>query len=86
MGGQTRDEGAARPQRADAQRMVNALVKAALKVFAESGVDAPVRGIAPRAGVGLGTMHRHFPQRADVIVADYRSRMDACADAWRPPE
>jgi AcrR family transcriptional regulator len=80
-GGQEQAEGITRPKRADAQRKMDALLKAALEVFAESGVDAPVRAIAERAGVGLGTVYRHFPQRSDLIVAVYRSQVDECADA-----
>jgi AcrR family transcriptional regulator len=75
------EEPAPRPKRADAQRKMSAVVKAALEVFAESGVDAPVREIAERAGVGLGTLYRHFPQRSDLIVAVYRSQVDECAAA-----
>jgi AcrR family transcriptional regulator len=67
--------------RADAQRNIDALLKAAMKVFATSGVDAPVREIAKKAGVGLGTIYRHFPQRSDLIVAVFRREVDACADA-----
>ncbi|WP_052365302.1 TetR/AcrR family transcriptional regulator [Halotalea alkalilenta] len=78
---QEQGEGTPRPKRADAQRKKAALVKAALEVFTESGVDAPVREIAQRAGVGLGTVYRHFPQRSDLIVAVYRSQVDECADA-----
>ena len=70
-----------RPKRADAQRKMNALLEAALEIFKESGVDAPVREIAERAGVGLGTVYRHFPQRSDLIKAVFQSRIDACADA-----
>lgn len=70
-----------RPKRADAQRKMTSLLKAATAVFAESGVDAPVREIAERAGVGLGTVYRHFPQRSDLIVAVFQSNVDACADA-----
>jgi AcrR family transcriptional regulator len=40
-----------------------------------------VREIAERAGVGLGTVYCHFPQRSDLIVAAFKSQMDACADA-----
>jgi AcrR family transcriptional regulator len=69
------------PQRADAQRNVEMLLKAALAVFAKSGVDAPVRDIAQKAGVGVGTVYRHFPQRSDLIVAVFRQEVDACADA-----
>jgi AcrR family transcriptional regulator len=78
---QEQDEGIPRPKRADAQRKMDSLVQAALEVFAESGVEAPVREIAERAGVGLGTVYRHFPQRSDLIVAVYRSQVDECADA-----
>ncbi|HEY1928049.1 MAG TPA: TetR/AcrR family transcriptional regulator [Caulobacteraceae bacterium] len=70
----------ARPLRADAQRSLDALLLAAKAVFATSGVDAPVREIADRAGVGLGTLYRHFPQRADLIAAVFRREIDACAD------
>ncbi|GJG85299.1 TetR family transcriptional regulator [Gemmatimonadetes bacterium T265] len=52
-------------------------------VFAASGVDAPVREIAEQAGVGIGTVYRHFPQRSDLIAAVFRREIDACADAAR---
>jgi AcrR family transcriptional regulator len=71
----------ARPMRADALRKMASLLKAAEEIFQESGVDAPVRSIAERAGVGLGTVYRHFPQRSDLIKAVFQSRVDACADA-----
>ena len=67
--------------RADAQRNVDALLRTAMKVFATSGVDAPVREIAEKAGVGVGTVYRHFPQRSDLIAAVFRHEVDACADA-----
>lgn len=70
-----------RPKRADAQRKMGALLQAALEVFADSGVDAPVREIAERAGVGLGTVYRHFPQRSDLIAAVFQREVDACAEA-----
>ena len=73
--------GEPRRMRVDAQRKMVSLLQAALEVFAQSGVDAPVREIAERAGVGLGTVYRHFPQRSDLIVAVFQSRVDACADA-----
>lgn len=75
------DGQAARSKRADAQRNLNLLLQAAMDVFAQSGVDAPVREIAERAGVGVGTVYRHFPQRADLILAVLKSQIDACADA-----
>lgn len=70
-----------RPKRADAQRKVNSLLAAAMQVFRTSGVDAPVREIAQKANVGLGTVYRHFPQRSDLIKAVFQSQVDACADA-----
>jgi AcrR family transcriptional regulator len=44
-------------------------------------VEAPVRDIAAKAGVGMGTIYRHFPTRADLIIAVYRHQVDACAEA-----
>jgi AcrR family transcriptional regulator len=70
-----------RTKRTDAARNQRALLRAALDVFNESGVNAPVREIADRAGVGVGTLYRHFPQRADLIVAVMKSQIDDCADA-----
>jgi AcrR family transcriptional regulator len=67
--------------RADARRNIDTLLQTALAVFATSGVDAPVRKIAEQAGVGVGTVYRHFPQRADLIAAVLRREIDACADA-----
>ena len=67
--------------RSDAQRSLEALLQAAKEVFALSGVDAPVREIATRAGLAVGTVYRHFPKRSDLIAAVFRREMDACADA-----
>jgi AcrR family transcriptional regulator len=67
--------------RADALRNIGTLLEAAMKVFATSGVDAPAREIADKAGVGVGTLYRHFPQRSDLIVAVFRNEVDACAEA-----
>ncbi len=50
-------------------------------MFTASGVDAPYRVIADAAGVGMGTIYRHFPQRSDLIVAVYRRELQACAEA-----
>jgi AcrR family transcriptional regulator len=69
-----------RPRRADARRNQQALLDAAARVFATHGVDAPVRLIAAEAGVGMGTIYRHFPNRADLAIAVYRHQVDACAD------
>ncbi|MBM9504377.1 TetR/AcrR family transcriptional regulator [Streptomyces sp. KK5PA1] len=67
--------------RADAQRSIDTLLAAAAEVFAASGVDAPVREITAKAGVGAGTLYRHFPQRSDLIAAVFRHEVDACAEA-----
>lgn len=71
----------ARPKRADARRNQETLLDAAAAVFVASGVDAPVRDIAAEAGVGMGTIYRHFPTRADLIIAVYRHQVEACAEA-----
>lgn len=68
-------------KRADARRNEQALLDAAAAAFVESGVDTPVRAIADRAGVGVATIYRHFPTRADLIVAVYRHQVEACAEA-----
>jgi len=67
--------------RADARRNERSLLDAAAAAFIVSGVDAPVRDIATAAGVGMGTIYRHFPTRADLIIAVYRHQVDACAEA-----
>jgi AcrR family transcriptional regulator len=68
-------------KRADARRNELTLLDAAATVFVASGVEAPVREIAARAGVGMGTIYRHFPTRADLVIAVYRHQVDACAQA-----
>ncbi|MEU5097975.1 TetR/AcrR family transcriptional regulator [Streptomyces sp. NPDC020996] len=78
------EEGAGRAapsRRADARRNKETLLDAAAAVFVASGVEAPVRDIAAKAGVGLGTIYRHFPTRADLIIAVYRHQVEACAEA-----
>jgi AcrR family transcriptional regulator len=75
------NESAPRRVRADAQRNIETLLRTALEVFESSGVDAPVREIAEKAGVGVGTIYRHFPQRSDLVVAALCSEVDACANA-----
>jgi AcrR family transcriptional regulator len=68
-------------KRSDAQRNEQTILDAAADVFVTAGVNAPVRDIAARAGVGLGTIYRHFPTRADLVVAVYRHQVEACAEA-----
>jgi len=74
-------ESPVRSKRADALRNEQALLAAAAAVFVASGVDAPIREIATAAGVGIGTIYRHFPTRADLIVAVFRHQVEACAEA-----
>ncbi|WP_328394077.1 TetR/AcrR family transcriptional regulator [Streptomyces sp. NBC_00390] len=71
----------ARSERADAQRNRQTVLTAAAEVFVASGVDAPIRQIAARAGVGMATIYRHFPTRADLVTAVYRHQIEACAEA-----
>jgi AcrR family transcriptional regulator len=68
-------------RRIDVERNERALLGAAAEVFAVSGVDASVREVAAAAGVGIGTLYRHFPTRADLVVAVYRHQVEACAQA-----
>ena len=70
-----------RAPRADAQRNIGSLLEAAKAVFATAGVDAPAKEIAEAAGVGVGTLYRHFPQRSDLVRAVFQRGVDACADA-----
>lgn len=72
---------APRRMRADAQRNIDSLLEAAKKVFGTSGVDAPAKEIADLAGVGVGTLYRHFPQRSDLVKVVFQREVDACADA-----
>jgi len=72
---------AAPRKRADARRNEQTLLDAAAALFVTSGVDAPVRDIAAKAGVGMGTIYRHFPTRADLIIAVYHHQVEACAEA-----
>jgi AcrR family transcriptional regulator len=73
-------ERAARRQRSDAKRNVDALLAAAKEVFASSGVDAPAKEIADRASVGVGTLYRHFPLRSDLVIAVLEHEVDACIE------
>lgn len=74
-------DSAPRRLRADAQRNIDSLLQAAKATFAISGVDAPPKEIADLAGVGVGTLYRHFPRRYDLVKAVIQRDIDACADA-----
>lgn len=65
-------------RQAGAQRSREALLAAAAAAFVEHGVQAPVRDVAERAGVGVGTVYRHFPTRADLVSAVYRHQVQEC--------
>lgn len=84
MPDQVADSAAGAPaprKRSDARRNKETLLAAAAATFVASGVDVPVRDIAARAGVGVGTIYRHFPTRADLIAAVYRHQVETCAQA-----
>ncbi|MFJ2646269.1 TetR/AcrR family transcriptional regulator [Streptomyces sp. NPDC087420] len=70
-----------RSKRVDARRNEKTLLDAAAAVFVRAGVEAPLRDIAAEAGVGTATIYRHFPTRADLIVAVYRHQVEALAAA-----
>ncbi|WP_346165189.1 TetR/AcrR family transcriptional regulator [Streptomyces javensis] len=68
-------------KRADVRRNEQKLLDAAAAVFVRMGVHAPVREIAAESGLGMGTIYRHFPTRADLVVAVFRHQVDALATA-----
>ncbi|WP_306183763.1 TetR/AcrR family transcriptional regulator [Streptomyces sp. MK5] len=68
-----------RPMRADARRNYERLLKVAAEAFAEQGENASLDDIAKRAGVGSGTLYRHFPNRRALLEAAYTDRMQALA-------
>jgi AcrR family transcriptional regulator len=74
----TPDQDLARPAeqlRADARQNRARLITAATEAFAEKGADAPLEDIARRAGVGIGTLYRHFPNRLDLQAAVFRTQV-----------
>ena len=73
------DPSAPRRKRADAVRNTESVLEAAKAAFAEYGVDAPMRDIAARAGVGVGTIYRNYPLRSDLIIAVFRREVDDTA-------
>ncbi|WP_020661863.1 TetR/AcrR family transcriptional regulator [Amycolatopsis benzoatilytica] len=68
-----------KPMRADARRNYERLLVEARRAFAERGVDASLEDVARSAGVGIGTLYRHFPTRDDLIEALLRDRFDTQA-------
>jgi AcrR family transcriptional regulator len=72
-----------RPKRADARRNRELLVAAARAVFSDQGAGAPMEAIAKEAGVGVGTLYRHFPHRLDLVEAVYESDVEELASTAR---
>ena len=70
-----------KPLRADAQRNRDRLVEVAAQAFAEHGVDASLEDIARRAGVGIGTLYRHFPTREHLVEVVYRREVEGLCQA-----
>ncbi|MFI0444265.1 TetR/AcrR family transcriptional regulator [Actinomadura sp. 6N118] len=71
------DTAVARPMRADARRNRDRLLAEARAAFLEHGVDASLEYIASGAGVGIGTLYRHFPTREDLLAALLQNQFDA---------
>ena len=83
---ETADMMAPRPAgqlRADARQNHARLVAAATQAFAEKGAEAPLEDVARRAGVGIGTLYRHFPTRLDLQAAVFRSQVDTICGEGR---
>ena len=77
----SQDPVTARKPRADGQRNRERLVDAAKAAFADTGADVSLDEIARRAGVGIGTLYRHFPTRDAIIEAVYRREVQQLAEA-----
>jgi AcrR family transcriptional regulator len=82
-GGARPDRDGGRPLRADAQRNRERVLEAAFAAFAEEGLSVPVHEIARRAGVGTGTVSRHFPTKESLFAAVFLSRVEWLADLAR---
>ena len=71
-----------RPLRSDARLNRDKLIGVAAELFASIGVDVPLETVAKQAGVGIGTLYRHFPTRDALVEAAYRQEVDRlCAAA-----
>jgi AcrR family transcriptional regulator len=77
----TKREKRARPLRADAQLNRDRILLAAAKLFAERGLNVPLEEIARRAGVGVATLYRRFPTRADLAAAAFERSMSKYTEA-----
>jgi AcrR family transcriptional regulator len=76
-----RPQSAARKPRADAQRNRDRVLEVAKEAFTRSGSDASLDDIAKQAGVGAGTLYRHFPSRDELLEAVYRTEVEKLAAA-----
>jgi AcrR family transcriptional regulator len=76
-----RSQPAQRKPRADAQRNRERILEVAKQAFTRSGANASLDDIASEAGVGPGTLYRHFPTREELLQAVYRSEMEKLAAA-----
>jgi AcrR family transcriptional regulator len=74
-------QSAARKPRADAQRNRDRVLEAAKEAFTRLGADASLDDVAKQAGVGTGTLYRHFPTRDELLKAVYRSEVEKLASA-----
>ena len=72
-----------RPMRADARRNYERLVASAREAFAREGTSASLEAVAEGAGVGIGTLYRHFPTRQALLEAVYADEVDAMARSAR---
>jgi AcrR family transcriptional regulator len=72
---------ATRPLRADAQRNRDRLLEVAARVISADGPDVALEAIAKEAGVGIGTLYRHFPTREALVDAAYRNELSRLCDA-----
>lgn len=70
-----------RPLRADAQRNRERLLAMAVRAFSDEGPDVTLESIARDAGVGIGTLYRHFPTREALVEAAYRNELGRLCDA-----
>ena len=77
------DSGPARKPRADAERNRQRLLDAARSAFTAHGTSASLEEVARLAGVGIGTLYRHFPNRNDLLVEVYRQEMSRLYEAAR---
>jgi AcrR family transcriptional regulator len=77
----TRELTSTRPKRADARRNYDKVIAAARSAFTESGAETSLEGIARRAGVGIGTLYRHFPNRQALLEAVYVEEVERFCDS-----